>query len=93
MSSYSTYDDAQLLELLKESNEAAFSEIYYRYWDLMFSLAANKSGSNEDAREIVQDVFVSIWNRRAELKINYSVKTYLAAAIKLKVYSFLAKEY
>ncbi|ANI88979.1 hypothetical protein A9P82_06525 [Arachidicoccus ginsenosidimutans] len=93
MPSYSEYSDVQLLELLKESDEAAFSEIYYRYWDIMFSLAVNKTDSPDDAKEIIQDIFISVWNRRAELTINYSIKTYLAAAVKLRVYSFLAKEY
>ena len=64
---YSSHTDEQLLLLLKEGNEAAFTEIYRRFWKLLFSVAANKLNDPEDAKELVQDVFTNLWKRRAEL--------------------------
>jgi RNA polymerase sigma-70 factor (ECF subfamily) len=90
--SWAAYTDEQLLALLKKSDERAFTEIYNRYWKLLFSVAANKTGSLADAEEMVQDVFADIWKRREVLEIKVSIKSYLAAAIKFQVYTFLLKK-
>lgn len=90
--SYAAYTDEELLLLLKTGDEAAFTEIYNRYWKLLFSVAANKTGSLVDAEEMVQEVFADVWKRRESMKIKLSVKSYLAGAIKFQVYSFLAKK-
>ena len=73
-------------------DEKAFTEIYERYWKLLFSIAFNKTGSLHDAEEMVQDIFADIWRRRATIEIKVSLKSYLAAATRFEVYSFLAKE-
>ena len=90
--SYAGCTDERLLALLKMSDETAFTELYNRYWKLLFSVAANKTGSLTDAEEMVQEVFVDVWKRRETLEIVLSVKSYLAAATKFQVYSFLAKK-
>lgn len=90
--SYASYTDEQLLSLLKMGDEAAFTELYNRYWKLLFSVASNKTGSLVDAEEMVQEVFADIWKRRKILKITHSVKSYLAAATKFQVYSCLSKK-
>ncbi|HTI91125.1 MAG TPA: RNA polymerase sigma-70 factor, partial [Puia sp.] len=87
---YSSHTDEQLLLLLKEGNEAAFTEIYRRFWKLLFSVAANKLNDPEDAKELVQDVFVNLWKRHAELTIDHSIKAYLAGAVKFRVYTLLS---
>ena len=87
---YSSHTDEQLLQLLKEGNEAAFTEIYRRFWKLLFSVAANKLNDPEDAKELVQDVFINLWKRHEELTIDHSLKAYLAGAVKFRVYTRLS---
>jgi len=87
---YSSHTDEQLLQLLKEGDQAAFTEIYRRFWKLLFSVAANKLHDPEDAKELVQDVFVSLWKRHEELTIDHSIKAYLAGAVKFRVYTRLS---
>jgi len=89
---YAACTDERLLALLRNSDETAFTELYNRYWKLLFSIAANKLGSLVDAEEIVQEIFTDIWKRREIVEIRLSVKSYLAAAAKFQVYSFLAKK-
>lgn len=85
-----TYKEEELVALLQQGREQAFNEIYYRYWRLLFSLAAHKLQDQQVANELVQDVFVQLWKRREKLQITYGLKAYLAAAIKYRVYSYLA---
>jgi RNA polymerase sigma-70 factor (ECF subfamily) len=88
-----TYDDYPVVKRLQENEEAAFTEIYQQYWKLLFSVAANKLTDVFEAEEVVQDVLADLWIRRHSLSIEHSLKSYLAAAVKFKVYTRLAKRY
>jgi RNA polymerase sigma-70 factor (family 1) len=81
--------DDELIQILKNGEEQAFTELYNRYWKKLFTAAANKLQHLEEAEDIVQQVFVSIWNRREELEIHSSVSSYLAVAVKYRVLKHL----
>lgn len=83
--------DDELVLLLKESNHTAFEELYNRYWKKTLSLAVHKSGDLNEAENIVQDIFVSLWNRREVLVINTSFNNYLFVSVKYRVIKFLDK--
>ena len=86
------YTDQDLLQLLRQDDEQAFTTIYQRYWDKMLVTAMHRLGNLEEAREIVQDIFCGLWKRRAGLTIDNSLNTYLASAVKFEVYKrFAAK--
>ncbi|MCL7987870.1 sigma-70 family RNA polymerase sigma factor [Sphingobacterium sp. lm-10] len=68
-----------LLSLLKKSDHGAFEEIYRRYWRSLFRQLHAKSGNMELAEELTQKIFVSLWERRAELNIQH-LPSYLDAA-------------
>lgn len=87
---FSELDDVGLLHLLQSDNEAAFTEIYNRYWDKLFSIAAHKLQNFAEAEEVVQDIFLEIWNRRHQLTITSSLSAYLATAVKYKVINIFA---
>jgi RNA polymerase sigma-70 factor (ECF subfamily) len=91
MNAYAIWDDKQLLAHLQAGNEQAFTELYNRYWQKLFSIAANKLNNLAEAEELVQDIFLEIWNRRAELNITSSLSAYLAVSVKYKVINVLAK--
>lgn len=88
-----SYTDEELLALLKQGKVHAFEQIYHRYWKLLFSIAANKLGDIPDTEEVVQDVFADLWKRREEIEITHSIKSFLAGAVKFRVYTTLAARY
>jgi len=92
--SFEGYTDNDLMDLVRlDDNRLAFSEIYNRYWDKIYLVAANTLCSAEDAEECVQDVFCSLWNRRHTVQLKYSLYTYLAVAVKYRVINTLASAY
>lgn len=91
MHNYDTLDDWELTDLLKSGDRLAFTEIYNRYWKKLFSIAANKINDLEEAEEIVQDIFVSLWNRRDALCITTGLGSYLAVSVKYRVIKVLEK--
>ena len=80
-----TYSDAKLLSLIAKSNVDAFTELYNRYWDKLLFIAGIKLRDLAIAEEMVQDVFLDIWNRREKLNITGETEFYLAVSMKYKV--------
>ena len=93
MLSFSGLSDNELLDLIQSGDRDAFSELYTRYWKKLFLVAVNKAGQLEEAEEIVQDVFVSLWQRRHSLEITTNLQAYLAVSVKYRVMKVLASRY
>jgi RNA polymerase sigma-70 factor (family 1) len=90
MSSANLYSDAQLLHLLQQSSEEAFTEIYNRYWEKLFSVAYYHCHNKQVAEEVTQDVFMSLWDRRNSLDVK-DLKAYLATAAKFAIFKHLVR--
>lgn len=86
-----TYTDDALLDLLKAGDQAVFTEIYNRYWDKLYYVAYSHLKDSFSAEEVVQTVFLSLWNKRETLDIQ-ALPVYLAAMTRYAVYKHLAKE-
>ena len=63
-------------------NEGNFEEIYMDYFPRLLRFAREYVGSDEDAENIIQDVFMTLWERRSDLKIHISMVSYLFLLIK-----------
>lgn len=81
--------DRELFLLIQQSDRAAFEELYNRYWLLLFNKAYKRLHDKEACRDIVQDIFCDLWNKRTTRQIE-NVSAYLSAAVKNKVYTLLA---
>jgi RNA polymerase sigma-70 factor (family 1) len=86
-----TLSDQELLALLKDSDHAAFTEIYDRYWNKLMAIAYNHTKDKSAAKEIVQELFVSLWNRKGNLTIQ-TLNGYLATAVKFSIYKQIERE-
>lgn len=91
MQSSAVYSEEGLLRRLKAGEETAFTEIYNQYWQQLFFMAHKRLQSGEDAREIVQNVFLTLWSKRQQLEIQ-SLPMYLAAMTRYAIYRHLANE-
>lgn len=88
MNIYAAHTDDQLLNLLKESNEAAFKEIYSRYWKRMYAMAFLRLQRTDIAEDIVQDIFTYLWQGRQKLCIA-TLEQWLATAVKYKIITLI----
>ncbi|WP_315821567.1 hypothetical protein [Paraflavitalea speifideaquila] len=50
--------ETNLLSLLRAGDEQAFTQIYNLYWEKLFFIAHKRLHAVEDAKEIVQNVFL-----------------------------------
>ncbi|RQO75580.1 RNA polymerase sigma-70 factor [Pedobacter sp. KBW06] len=92
MNDYSTFTDTQLTDLLKQEDDLAFRTIYLRYWEKLLHFANQKTENYEDAENIVQDIFVSLWNRKESLIINSSLQNYLMVSVKYRIIKLFEKQ-
>jgi RNA polymerase sigma-70 factor (ECF subfamily) len=80
--------DEILLRLLKADDDKAFKEIYSRYWETIFTAAYRRLANREIAKELVQTVFLRIWEKRHTIQINH-LPAYLQTAIKNSIINYL----
>lgn len=74
--------EKELLHQLKRGNQPAFETIFNTYYAPLCLFAKQFLDDDDQAEEIIQDLFVNIWSKRKELKIESSVKYYLFRSVK-----------
>jgi len=88
-----TYSDEHILTLIQENNdESAFTMLYDRYFRILFNYTYSKVNDQFAAQEIVQELFVSIWQQRHRNTVN-SCRSYLFSSVKNLIISYYRKEY
>lgn len=71
------HTDEALVILLNNDNEKAFIEIYDRYKNQLASHLVRLLHSHELAEEVLQDVFIMLWEKRREMDASKSFPAYL----------------
>jgi RNA polymerase sigma-70 factor (ECF subfamily) len=72
--------EVALFEKVKKSDRLAFSILFTRYYSDLVRFSISLIHDKPGAEEIVQDLFVRIWENREELSVT-SVKSYLLKAV------------
>lgn len=73
--------DTILIDRLKKGDKAAFDELFRSHYKYLVVIAHKYLNDTDGARDMVQDVFLDIWNRRESLKIDQSAKFFLRRAV------------
>lgn len=73
--------DDELVNSLKNDDAVAFGIIYRRYWRQLFTFVFRQLDSKEDAEEIVHDLMLSLWQNRANSRIQ-NLRMYLFIGIR-----------
>src|SRR5690349_20153062 len=87
----SKYSEDELAGLLRTGSEAAFGEIYNRYWDKLYIVARKRLDNEFEGEEIVQEICCNLWRRREAFHLNKGFNNYFSVAVKFKVINRLQK--
>ncbi|WP_442591506.1 RNA polymerase sigma factor [Pedobacter sp. AW31-3R] len=79
---YSVLSDDELVFLLKESDHVAYTEIYKRYWALLYRNALKMLHDEEEATDIVQEIFARLWEKADQFQLTTSLSSYLYTAVR-----------
>ncbi len=69
--------DPELMLLVQERDESSFEILMRRHEDRVFRLAFSVIGRREEARDVVQDVFLKIWEYPSAWKPQAAFTTWL----------------
>ena len=72
-------EDKQLLEQLQNRDPQALRRLYEKYKEDLFALALSIAGDRNLAEDALQDVFVALARRAGQIRVQKSLKSYLAA--------------
>ncbi|MDP9075972.1 MAG: RNA polymerase sigma-70 factor [Bacteroidota bacterium] len=78
--------DSELIDRLKHDDDIALSIIYKKYWQMLYVSAHNILKDQQACEDIIQELFIKLWNNRHAVEINVSLKAYLYASIRYEVY-------
>lgn len=84
-------EDLYLLEQIAFDDRAAFAAIYNKYWQDLFDGAYKRLKNPAQCEDILQEVFISVWSRRKELKVD-DLNSYLHKAVRYRIYNYIKRD-
>lgn len=79
---------SQLIASLKIGDQAAFDQIFNNYWEFTYLSAFKRLQDEDAAKDIAQDLFISLWERRESLEIN-NISAWLYTSVRFRVINYL----
>lgn len=70
-------------------DETLFTRLYNQHWEKVFAVCYANLEDVEASKELVQEIFKSLWERRDQLEFTHSPERYLLRSAKLKVFEYI----
>ncbi|HTF21539.1 MAG TPA: RNA polymerase sigma-70 factor [Chryseolinea sp.] len=86
----SALTDEALVLMLRRGQTAALQEIFVRYHGQLYKTVSGLLMDNEQAKDIVQEIFIDLWNRRDSADIQ-TLQSFLISAVRFKALARLRK--
>jgi DNA-directed RNA polymerase specialized sigma24 family protein len=77
--------DESLIDQLLLDDTSAFEELHHRYCYSLYTYCNGKLNSPQDAKRIVRDIFIALWENRHSLPVNFSVSLHLYSSVRKAV--------
>lgn len=81
-----------LLDRLRTDDESALKELFHLYYDALVHFVTPMLRDQDRGRDVVQDVFFKIWEKRKDLQVNTSLKAYLYMAVRNHALNIIKRE-
>lgn len=79
MGQLSGMSDDELLVAFQSGDQKAYKQIYDRYWQLLYRHSCNMMRNDEEAKDVVQEVFTTLWMKKAEIRAPVAAFLYTAS--------------
>ncbi|PYF74560.1 RNA polymerase sigma factor [Pedobacter nutrimenti] len=88
MSGYHALSDFELITLLKEGDHVAYTEIYKRYYYLMFVFAYKKLRDEDLAKDVVQELFFQVWQKKETISTGTKFAAFMYVSLRHKIFNY-----
>ncbi len=92
MVDYHKYPDEELVVLLRQQDHSAFNEIYERYWAVLFRHARRMLKDEDQAADLIQDLFTAIWFNAESFQVSTSLAAYLYSGLRNRIIKLINHE-
>lgn len=82
---FSAQTDTQLWDAFRTGDRLAFEAIYDRYVQVLYNYGCKLSSDGSLVQDLIQDLFIEIWNSRDRLGPTDSIKFYLFRSLRRKI--------
>jgi RNA polymerase sigma-70 factor (ECF subfamily) len=76
---------------MKSEDRGAFAELYDRFFGLLYIHACRKLGDEEEAEDLLQELFANIWEKRQSIALTGSLSSYMFAAVRNRVLNIIER--
>jgi RNA polymerase sigma-70 factor (ECF subfamily) len=84
------HTDQELAALLVKGDRQAYAAIFERYSRLLIAHAYKMLADQDEAGDIVQDVMLSLWQKRGQINQGMSLSGYLYTATRNRIFNTLS---
>ena len=77
MKDFILYSDEELMQEIKADNMFAFDVLYKKYCKKVYKFGYSILKSQEESENLMQDVFLNLWENRNNVKKDSSIKSYV----------------
>lgn len=88
----SSEQDLELLQLVKSDDLKAYETIFRMYYQRLYHFAYSYLRDQMPSEDVVQGIFLYLWESRDRIEIKTTLKTYLYAAVKNKCLNYIKYE-
>jgi RNA polymerase sigma-70 factor, ECF subfamily len=74
--------EQQLLERIKAGDESAFESLFRAHYSILCAFSRKFVANSDEAEEIVQDLFLTLWEKRMDFLPTLSLRSYLFASVR-----------
>lgn len=87
--SHEDISDRELWQQVKQDDRSAFETLYRRYMRRLYSVIYKWDIGKADAEDILQEVFLDVWEKRRDIEIGQHVFNYFYTIARYKVFDHL----
>ena len=73
--------DSEILLAIRQGNERVYETVFRKYYQSLCNYGCGILKDMDDAEEVVQSIFLKLWEQREGIEINVSLKSYLYRAV------------
>lgn len=86
------FDEEHILSEISHNNEEAFKELFLHYYPKVKGFINSILQSPDESEDIAQDIFLTLWKKRASLHQISHFKAYLFRTCKNATYRYIERE-
>jgi RNA polymerase sigma-70 factor (family 1) len=92
MAAHSPLSDHELVTLLREGDESAYTEIYNRYKGILYQHAYRRLPNQEEVDDIIHELFTTLWVKRGTIVFKTNLSGYLYTAVRNRILDYVSHQ-